>query len=125
MLLVSDDGNVALWPDFANPAASEPLASRLPGHVVALAAGSGEGGVLAAAGMADGSVHVLLSGGVPGAWAALIWPRWGRGVAQLLHLGTASCLFLCCSSSCLNLGFTQPACRRGTGLGAAAAGEAK
>lgn len=62
MLLLSEDGNATLWPDFSNPAAPEPLASRVPGRVAALAAAGAGGDVLAAAGMADGSVQLLVEG---------------------------------------------------------------
>lgn len=68
-VLVSEDGNSVLWTDFADPAGPEPLASRIPGRVTALAAADGSDGVLAVAGMADGTVHLLVA--APGRWQ---WP---------------------------------------------------
>lgn len=74
MLLVSEDGNAAFWPDFANPAAAEPLTSRIASRVAVLAAGAAggaaAGGVLAAAGTEDGGVHLLLGGGSASEWVA-------------------------------------------------------
>lgn len=64
VVLVSEDGNSVLWTNFTDPEGPEPLASRIPGRVTALAAADGSDGVLAVAGMADGTVHLLVA--VPG-----------------------------------------------------------
>ena len=70
VLLVSEDGNATLWPHFGSQAGVEPLTSRIPGRVTALAPGNGAGGPIAAAGMEDGTVHLLAAWGESGSGRA-------------------------------------------------------
>lgn len=58
VLLISDDGNAALWPDFGDPQL-DPLTSRITGNVSALASNPNPGtsAILAVVGLTDGSLQ--------------------------------------------------------------------
>ena len=64
VLLCSEDGNLAVWPDFLSSDAVD--TQRVPGTVTALAAAAtARGGFLAVAATSDGALHHIQGGAGP------------------------------------------------------------